>query len=230
MTTFIGLPDLHDQAEWLKKIGRPLAKANVVLLAGDMTNGSMNHLLRMFSILNEFNEHVYAVPGNMDTAQILAHLAREGLSLHRRFELVDGVALVGLGGALPFDGDFVFSEDEFSAMLDEAVTGLPAGTPTLLVSHQPPYDTALDVIRTGQHVGSRAVRAWIEKHQPLACLCGHIHEAAGVDRLGQTVLINPGPLATTASYAYLDVRAGQLVTAEIRHADGHYDEGVPYER
>ncbi|MFQ3673443.1 MAG: metallophosphoesterase, partial [Aggregatilineales bacterium] len=91
MTTFIGLPDLHDQAEWLKKIGRPLAMANVVLLAGDMTNGSMNHLLRMFSILSDFNEQVYAVPGNMDTAQVLAYLAREGMSLHRRFELVDGI-------------------------------------------------------------------------------------------------------------------------------------------
>lgn len=230
MTTFIGLPDLHDQAEWLKKIGRPLAKANVVLLVGDMTNGSMNHLLRMFSILSDFNEQIYAVPGNMDTPQVLAHLAREGMSLHRRFELVDGIALVGVGGALPFDGDFVFSEEQLAAMLDEAIEGLPAGTPIVLVSHQPPYDTALDVIRTGQHVGSHAVRAWIEKHQPLVCLCGHIHEAAGVDRLGQTVLINPGPLATTSSYAYLDIREGQVVTAEIRHLDQTYDEGVPYER
>jgi len=230
MTTFIGLPDLHDQAEALKRIARPLAKADVVLLVGDMTNGSMNHLLRLFSILNEFNEHVYAVPGNMDTPQVLAHLAREGMNLHRRFEMVDGVAVVGVGGALPFDGDFVFSEDEFSAMLDEAAAGLPSGMPVLLVSHQPPYNTALDVIRSGQHVGSRAVRAWIEKHQPLACVCGHIHEAAGVDRIGQTLLINPGPLAATWSYAYLDICDGQLVTAEIRRADADDGQDTPHER
>jgi hypothetical protein len=44
-------------------------------------------------------------------------------------------------------------------------------------------------------VGSRAVRRFIEQYQPLLCLTGHIHEAAGMDRIGRTVIVNPGPIA-----------------------------------
>ena len=41
-------------------------------------------------------------------------------------------------------------------------------------------------------VGSTAVRAVIERHQPRLALFGHIHEARGVARLGKTLCINPG--------------------------------------
>jgi hypothetical protein len=218
MTTFIALPDLHDHPESLKKIARPLMQADVVLLPGDMTNGNMNHLLRLFTILTDLNEHVYTVPGNMDTVKMLAHLAREGYNIHHRFEVLDGLALVGLGGALPFDGKFVFSEEETAQLLNDAIEDLPTNTPTLLVSHQPPYGSKLDVLSNGMHVGSKSVRAWIEQHQPLVCVCGHIHEAVGVDHIGNTILINPGPLWVTNSYAYFEIENGRVLTAEIRQA------------
>lgn len=218
MTTLIVLPDLHDHPEALKRIARPLMQANVVVLAGDMTNGSTNHLLRLFAILEDLNEHVYAVPGNMDTFGMQSYLAREGISLHRRFEMVDGLALVGLGGALPFEGRFVFTEEETAQLLDDAIERLPAGTPMVLISHQPPYDTALDRLPSGVHVGSRALRAWIERVQPLACVCGHVHEATGTDQLGRTLLLNPGPLWQTDAYAWLNIEDGRILGAEIRHA------------
>ena len=40
--------------------------------------------------------------------------------------------------------------------------------------------------------GSTAVRASIEKHQPLAGIHGHIHESRGMVKIGQTVCFNPG--------------------------------------
>ena len=52
------------------------------------------------------------------------------------------------------------------------------------------------VIRGGEQVlipvGSRAVRATIERHQPLLGLHGHIHESRGATRLGRTLCLNPG--------------------------------------
>ena len=54
-------------------------------------------------------------------------------------------------------------------------------------------DTALDRIRGGLHAGSRAVRGFIEKHQPLHFFCGHIHEAEGaVVQMGATRAMNVG--------------------------------------
>ena len=41
-------------------------------------------------------------------------------------------------------------------------------------------------------VGSKAVRQAIERHQPALALHGHIHEARGTHRLGNTLCINPG--------------------------------------
>ncbi len=69
-------------------------------------------------------------------------------------------------------------------------------TRTIYVSHAPPYDTGLDLIRN-KHAGSRSLRTFIEQHQPLLTLHGHIHEAPRVsrryaERLGQTWCVNPG--------------------------------------
>jgi Icc-related predicted phosphoesterase len=73
--------------------------------------------------------------------------------------------------------------------------------PFILVSHSPPYDTPLDVLANGQHVGSLSLRKFIEKWSDrgllIASLHGHIHEApirSGTisTKIGQTLCINPG--------------------------------------
>ena len=64
---------------------------------------------------------------------------------------------------------------------------------TILVTHQPPYKTALDPIY-GEHVGSTSIRKFIKEHQPDYCITGHIHENEGkTDKLGKTIIVNPGP-------------------------------------
>jgi uncharacterized protein len=71
--------------------------------------------------------------------------------------------------------------------------------------HAPPYDSALDRaaldgrtyehVALDVHVGSIAVRRFIEERQPLLTLHGHVHESARLTgewkiRLGKTVCIN----------------------------------------
>jgi len=63
-----------------------------------------------------------------------------------------------------------------------------------MVSHAPPYGTKVDMTGSGLNVGSRSVRKFIESHRPDLVICGHIHEARGHDRVGDTVVINTGPL------------------------------------
>ena len=74
--------------------------------------------------------------------------------------------------------------------------------------HCPPHGTRLDiapkidkrtfkpVTRFGQvqmeHVGSKSVRKFMEKYQPLLGLHGHIHESFASDKIGNTVVVNPG--------------------------------------
>ncbi|HNR14336.1 MAG TPA: metallophosphoesterase [Thermodesulfobacteriota bacterium] len=81
---------------------------------------------------------------------------------------------------------------------------------TILVTHTPPYQTKLDVLYNGNHCGSKAIAAFIEKYQPVLTLHGHIHESPSqsgsiVDRLGATVSINPGASTTMLHAVYLNV-------------------------
>jgi uncharacterized protein len=68
---------------------------------------------------------------------------------------------------------------------------------TIYVCHTPPFDTPLDAMPRGRHVGSKALRAFIEEHAPPLTLHGHIHESPEISgryavQLGATWSINPG--------------------------------------
>jgi uncharacterized protein len=47
-------------------------------------------------------------------------------------------------------------------------------------------------------------------------LCGHIHEARGVDHIGRTPIVNPGPVAAGH---YAVVMVDDAVTVALDHAD-----------
>ncbi|ORX84371.1 Metallo-dependent phosphatase [Anaeromyces robustus] len=48
---------------------------------------------------------------------------------------------------------------------------------TICLMHGPPYDTPLDIIRTREHVGSIALKNFLNKNKPLLSIHGHIHES-----------------------------------------------------
>jgi len=74
-----------------------------------------------------------------------------------------------------------------AADLERLAEGVTMDRAVLLL-HSPPFETALDRAATDGkmidhvpldlHVGSVAVRRFIERHQPLLTLHGHIHESA----------------------------------------------------
>ena len=68
---------------------------------------------------------------------------------------------------------------------------------TIYAMHAPPFSTELDIITSGAHVGSKAIREFIEKEQPYLALHGHIHESpqmsgSFIGKIGKTVCINVG--------------------------------------
>ncbi|MBN2117454.1 MAG: hypothetical protein JW730_12835 [Anaerolineales bacterium] len=80
--------------------------------------------------------------------------------------------------------------------------------------HQPPFGTRNDLIQGNVHVGSKAVRKFIERYQPLICFTGHIHEGTGIHQMGNTRIINPGPLSE-GSYAYADITPEGIQALEV---------------
>ena len=95
-------------------------------------------------------------------------------------------------------GEWLTSHISIAAELDR-LGPLEDPSHTIFVSHSPPYNTSLDVMMDGSHVGSRAIRRYIEANRPLVSLHGHIHESyhlsgSYVCRLGETVCFNPGQI------------------------------------
>jgi len=78
---------------------------------------------------------------------------------------------------------------------------------TIYVMHSPPYGTRLDSIQGGHHVGSKAIKTFVEKSQPLLTLHGHIHESPEVsgsflDKIGETISVNPGQFTSRSRDSY----------------------------
>lgn len=68
---------------------------------------------------------------------------------------------------------------------------------TVYVIHTPPNQTNLDQVLNKNHVGSIAVRLFIEDYQPYLTLHGHIHETVDVsgnfkDNIGNTICLTSG--------------------------------------
>jgi len=52
-----------------------------------------------------------------------------------------------------------------------------------------------DKAYNGEHIGSKAIRRVIEYYKPLAVFSGHVHESRCVDKVGNTIVVNPGPVS-----------------------------------
>lgn len=94
-------------------------------------------------------------------------------------------------------------EKKFSTIKDdlERLTGKDDLSKAIFLFHAPPYRTKLDLyaledkiidhVPLDRHLGSIALRRFIEMRQPLLTLHGHVHESAGLsgswkDRIGRT--------------------------------------------
>jgi hypothetical protein len=142
--------------------------------------------------LKGFKKTVLAVPGNMD-GDLLQMLEKEKVSIHGKGRVIDNVGFYGFGGAkTPFKTSLEPSEEEIKLGLEKAYNDVKNAKIKIQVTHNPPARTGLDMIYTGAHVGSEAVRKFIEEKKPMVAVSAHIHEARGVDNIGGTKIINSG--------------------------------------
>jgi Icc-related predicted phosphoesterase len=195
----LGLTDIHGTTEKLAPaaLGANLEDADLVVISGDLTHfGSERDVEGVIRQLRKFNQKILAVTGNCDPAAVEAYLTEQGINLHARYIEQAGYGFIGLGGSLPTPGGMTpneYSEEELERCLRDGADGLDTASSFLLVSHGPPFNTKCDRA-AGEHVGSRRLREFIEKYQPLVCFSGHIHESRGIDLIGKTRIVNPGPL------------------------------------
>ncbi len=213
----LAISDIHGDIASIERMSSALAGADLVLVSGDITNfGGRGQASSVLEILRRQARRFLAVSGNCDRPEVGELLAENGWSLDGRAVEIEGLWFLGLAGSLPCPGRTLleFGEEDLAESLESAYGEMPPGKPFVLLCHQPPYGTKVDRAMGGIHVGSRAIRRFIEDRKPLACLCGHIHEAKGSDMIGDTVICNPGP-AGRGCYVWA-VWDGSRIKPEIR--------------
>lgn len=215
---WIAFGDIHDDVSPIADIpGLPGAAG--VIITGDITVvGGVRQAERVLTAIAARNPAIHAQIGNMDKAEVTDWLDGRGWNIHRAArELAPGVGLLGAGYSTPtpFGTPSEVPEARLAEWLD-ALRAEAGRWPRLVFAiHTPPKDSLCDKLGNGAHVGSPAVRAFIEAVQPDVCLCGHIHESRAVDRIGRTVVVNPGALGA-GGYAVVTAPEDGPLTAELK--------------
>lgn len=214
--TIFNITDLHGSLRYLAEARREAEAADVIVVAGDITNfAGREEAKRILEELSSVNPAILAVSGNCDRGPVEDYLREQGIALNGTAREVSGFAFAGLSGSLPGPGPTpnTYSEEELARSLD-SIEDQP-GIPLVLVSHQPPFDTPADRIVGGRHVGSHAVRRFIERAHPVLCLSGHIHESVGQGDLAGCRVVNPGPFGQ-GRYALIEVASDGSVSVAMR--------------
>ena len=213
----VGITDIHGELSSIHSAAKALSAADLVLVTGDITHfGGWKEAVTVMDAVRGYNPEILAVSGNCDYKEVDHFLDDVGINLHRKHITIRGTSFFGIGGSLRFRGQSPNenSEEELAQYLSEATEKLLPHSAAIMISHQPPFMTKNDLTYRGIHVGSRSVRKIIECLQPMICFTGHIHEAVGIDNIGGTKIVNPGPVYE-GSFSFAKIGKGVEIL-EIR--------------
>lgn len=185
--------DIHGDINLARSLAEKAKKAKVdmVLLCGDLTLNEVS----TDGIIGPFKEKglkIGIIPGNHESNATSNFLIERYklVNLHGYSYYMDGVGMFGCGSANI--GLFQLSEEEIFNFLEKGHNYIEDKQKKIMVTHVHPADSLIEKF-TRFFPGSMAVREAIERFQPDLALCGHVHEAEGIEeKIGKTKLINVG--------------------------------------
>jgi Icc-related predicted phosphoesterase len=154
----------------------------------------------------------YMMGGNDDPPSVLEALDNGGIVCNPEDQVVllddyNEMISYGWSNPTPWNTPRECSEDELTKRIDALMKRVKRPEMLVMNLHVPPFQSGLDdapeldvslKVQTSlgqtrfKPVGSMAVRAAIERYQPLVGLHGHVHEAHATCKIGRTLCINPG--------------------------------------
>ena len=180
--------DIHAKAERLDLIRSNIVayQPDVLVVAGDIINYMKP--APVLERLNEMRLPVLAVRGNSDPAYAVRYFkAYPNVRLLNASRVtINGISFTGLSGTIPvpFRSRVGFREKHLMEKVRPMID-----SETFLIAHPPPYGT-LDRVGKKFHAGSALVRDLVFQTRPRMLICGHIHEDAGMAKLGETMVVN----------------------------------------
>ena len=182
--------DLHGDQNAISQISQQLSEMDAAFGLGDFASfgKGLEEALEQLDVGTD----MYLLPGNHDDANELKLICKEHSHFtyfHGEFAVLASKTFAGLGGGIP-GLPFGVSEQKVRQILNRFMSL----ENLVLVTHTPPYGTAVDRTWSGAHIGYQSLREFVTVVQPLAVYSGHVHEAEGkIDSLGVTQLFVVGP-------------------------------------
>lgn len=213
------ISDGHGALEMLDKIEPVVKKADIVLFGGDFAEFKKTETgLPFLEKLAAMHDHIFSVTGNCDDQGFIDTLEKFDISVEGTLVYYNGLVFSGSGGSSRFTGvtPNERTDEELADDLHLVAESVPkdesdaafSWNNLVVIAHNPPKDTALDVVAKGIHIGSPLLRTFIETYKPLLFVSGHIHESRAIDSLGGTTLVNPGALHE-GYYAIAEIIGGK---------------------
>ncbi|MCF7791653.1 MAG: metallophosphoesterase family protein [Victivallales bacterium] len=191
---FLSVSDIHGSVNLIDNSRKSLYEADVILISGDITHfGGKKEAAEVINEFSKYNKNIFAVSGNCDKPEVDEYLTEKNINLNKKITDIYGIKVFGLNASLktPSSTPNEYTSDYYKTIIKYYDSIYPDSQPVIILTHQPPFGTVCDLIGDF-HAGCQELTDFIKKHQPLACLCGHIHEADGIDQIGKTYVMNPG--------------------------------------
>jgi Icc-related predicted phosphoesterase len=207
------LVDVHDRFEAVPAVMREVGAVDLLIIGGDITTGGTPaQAARAIESWRSRAPRLLALAGNMDSPAIDARLADLGVALDGRGVDFGDIGVFGVSAApmSPLHTPYELSDEELERRIQAGFATVKDCRVKVFCPHAPPRDTACDRLRSGEHVGSAAIRTFVERHQPDLVLCGHIHESRSADEIGRSRVVNPGP-AAAGHYAVVEINETVVV-------------------
>lgn len=190
----LAFADIHGDKNLLEKHLKTASEQNVdlVIIAGDIASRESPDTAPENSIgpFLKIGKTVLLVHGNWETEGLIKFLSDvygaknlDGYSL-----MYKGVGIFGAGGATI--GPISTSEKEIDYKLRKGLKYVSGAKKKLMVTHSHPANSIISKFTT-VFSGSSAIKKAIDEFQPDVMVCGHVHEAEGVEEIiGRTKVIN----------------------------------------
>ncbi|MGF1617837.1 MAG: metallophosphoesterase [Acidimicrobiia bacterium] len=208
-----GFYPVHVDPERLADLNSDPAKVDD-LFKELMTERLVNWIQYAAEKLSGTSVKIYTAPANDDPYYIDEVIAEHGGNTlinaeNKLIEIAPGHEMISTGytNRTPWNTPREHDEPDIAAHVEQMAERLDRVETSIFNIHPPPFGTRLDmapklterlevVTSTGatvmENVGSSAVFDCLKRYQPMLSLHGHIHEAAGQERIGRTLAINPG--------------------------------------
>ena len=202
-------------------------KPDFILYAGDDLHRFQEEGVNHFSELAQYTkqQRVFAVAGNDDFVEVKTVLRAENVhDLHHSECVFNDFAFLGSEGSTFGPGLLKYTEEQVKKHLSKQMTAAK-GKAIIVLSHAPPHGTLDLGIRFAnpqdgaEHIGSKALRAFVEAAKPAVIVCGHCHsQGKMVSHIGTTCVVNIAShdsSGSTGNFALIEINEAREVKVQF---------------